>query len=135
MNKIPGLEIHKNQSEMNWPWIVGQLNKTYWGQRYGIGKFVYAAQKSTCFGAYINGTQVGFARVVSDEMIFSSLMDVIVEEKWRGRGVGTRMMQKIVDDSSVNITICILASRNAKSLYRRFGFVDIGGNVMQRDPT
>ncbi len=75
------------------------------------------------FGAYVDGRQVGFARVVTDEATFAWICDVFVDESSRGRGVGKRLIAAIVDDPRLQgLTRMMLATRDAHGLYAGFGF-------------
>lgn len=35
---------------------------------------------------YISGRQIGFARVVTDKAVFSWIMDVVIDDNYRGKG-------------------------------------------------
>jgi len=50
-----------------------------------------AIANSLCFGAYVDGRQVGFARVVTDGATFGYLADVFVVEAERGKGHSSRI--------------------------------------------
>jgi GNAT superfamily N-acetyltransferase len=77
---------------------------------------------SLCFGLYTRGGQVGFARFVTDEAVFSWLMDFIISQEHRGRGTGTWMLQCMLGHSVVRDTNIGLSTRDAHGLYERFGF-------------
>lgn len=55
-----------------------------------------AIRNSLCFGVFDGATQVAFARVVTDRATYAYLCDVFVLEAYRGRGVGTRMMEAVL---------------------------------------
>ena len=80
-------------------------------------------KNSLCFGAYLNGRQVAFARVVSDRAVFAYLMDVFVLPEVRGRGISRALMRAILDHSELqNVRVFLLATRDAHGLYSKFGF-------------
>jgi GNAT superfamily N-acetyltransferase len=67
--------------------------------------------------------QVGFARVVTDQATFAWVCDVFVDEAFRGRGVGSRLMAAILADPRLGrVRRMLLATSNAAALYERFGF-------------
>jgi GNAT superfamily N-acetyltransferase len=78
-------------------------------------------------GAYeADGTQVGFARMVTDLATFAWLADVYVLESARGSGLGHVMVRTIVEHPDVvDIRRQLLATRDAHGLYARFGYAPI----------
>lgn len=90
---------------------------------------------SLCFGGYVDGRQVAFARVVTDYATFANLVDVFVLPEYRGCGYSKRLVQAIVDHPSLQgLRRFMLATSNAHSLYERFGFTELGKpeNIMER---
>jgi GNAT superfamily N-acetyltransferase len=76
-----------------------------------------------CIGAYRGSAQVGFARVITDGVTFAWLCDVFVDESERGNGIGTRLVEAILDDPRVrDVGRVALATTDAASLYERLGF-------------
>ncbi len=80
---------------------------------------------SLCFGLYRDGTQIGFARVVSDEATFAYLADVFVVAEHRRAGLGKFLVAAILDHAPLQgLRRWLLVTRDAASLYRRCGFAD-----------
>jgi N-acetylglutamate synthase-like GNAT family acetyltransferase len=78
------------------------------------------------FSAFLDGIQVGFARVVTDRATFAWLADVWVEEAHRGRGIGHALMEAVVAHPDVQtLRRFLLATRDAHSLYAQYGFTPI----------
>ena len=100
------------------------LSGSYWSANIPMHVVEAAIDNSFCVGAYAkDGAQVGFARLVTDHATFAYLCDVIVDEEWRGRGIGKQMVGALLDQPFVAGLRCILlATRDAHSLYERFGF-------------
>jgi hypothetical protein len=107
--------------------IHGFLTSCYWAK--GIPRELVARsiQHSLCFGVYDgSGAQVAFARVVSDFATVAYLGDVFVVESHRGRGVSTFMMECIMRYPSLqHLRRCILLTRDAHGLYKKFGFTPL----------
>ncbi len=79
-------------------------------------------------GAYRNGDQVGFARMVTDLATFAWLCDVFVLPEARGGGVGTAMVEAIVEHPDVaGLKRQFLATADAHQLYARFGYEPLTG--------
>jgi ribosomal protein S18 acetylase RimI-like enzyme len=100
------------------------LSGSYWSENIPLHVVEDAIANSFCIGAYSkDGSQVGFARLVTDYATFAYLCDVIVDEGWRGQGIGKQLVAALLDHSFVTQLRCILlATRDAHSLYERFGF-------------
>lgn len=74
-------------------------------------------------GAYREGRQVGFARMVTDLTTFAWLCDVFVLDEARGSGVGVAMVRTVVEHPAVvGIKRQFLATADAHGLYARFGY-------------
>ena len=77
----------------------------------------------SCFGAYLDRRQVGFARVITDQATFAWICDVFVDEGVRGRGVGKRLVAAIMEDPRLQgLKRMMLATDDAHGLYAAFGF-------------
>ena len=82
-----------------------------------------------------DGSQVGFARVVSDEQTVSYLADVYVLEESRGRGFGLEVVRFAVDEAPFGDTKWLLHTRDMHALYAKLGFATPGERTMERWPT
>jgi GNAT superfamily N-acetyltransferase len=81
-----------------------------------------------------DGSQVGFARVVSDGHTVSYLADVYVLEESRGRGFGLEVVRFAVDEPPFRDTKWLLHTRDMHALYAKLGFVTPGERTMERWP-
>ncbi len=107
--------------------VHGFLTTSYWSPGISREKVERAAAHSLVFGLYEGGTQVGYARVVTDFTAVAYLGDVFVREEWRGRGLSKFLMGCIVAHPELQgLRRWILLTRDAHGLYRQFGFTDIG---------
>lgn len=69
------------------------------------------------------GTQVAYARVVTDGVTFAWLCDVFVADEARGNGIGKMLVEGVIDDlSPLPITRILLATADAHGLYAQYGF-------------
>ncbi|GAA2917446.1 GNAT superfamily N-acetyltransferase [Microbacterium keratanolyticum] len=69
------------------------------------------------------GTQVAYARVVTDGVTFAWLCDVFVADDARGNGIGKMLVEGVIDDlSPLPITRILLATADAHGLYAQYGF-------------
>jgi len=83
-------------------------------------------------GLYHDGAQIGFARAVDcDAAGFVYLADVYVLDDHRGRGLGVELVREIVENGPLAGTRWVLHTRDAHTLYEKFGFVP-NPRLMQR---
>ena len=76
---------------------------------------------------------MAFARVVTDHSTFAYLCDVVVDSEFRGIGLSKRLMKEIMATPSLNgLRRFILATRDAHSLYRKFGFESLNAEESRR---
>lgn len=103
--------------------IYGFLSRAYWSE--GIPRDVLerAVRNSLCFGVYVDGAQVGFARVITDCATFAYLADVFILESHRGHGLSKLLMETIISHPDLQgLRRFSLATRDAHGLYCQFGF-------------
>lgn len=75
------------------------------------------------YGLFLNDEQIGYARLVSDLGQFAYLMDVFIDEKYRGKGYSKILMDYILKDERLKeVKIWRLATLDAHGLYEHFGF-------------
>lgn len=99
------------------------LTESYWARGVPLEVVRRSIEHSLCFGAYDDGAQVGFARVVSDYATFAYLADVFVVESHRGRGVAALLMETVVAHPRLQgLRRWLLATGDAHGLYGPYGF-------------
>lgn len=120
-------EISTDPARLDIGLIHEFLRHSYWAEGRRRSVVDRAIRNSLCFGVYVDGRQVAFARVVSDRAVFAYLMDVFVIPEFRGRGISKALMQAILDHPELqNLRSFLLATRDAQGLYAQFGFRPIG---------
>lgn len=85
-------------------------------------------------GAYRagDGAQVGFARAVSDGYAVAYLADVYVLAAHRGQGLGTRIVQYMIDEGPGANFRWMLHTADADGLYRKFDFAPPDESFLER---
>jgi GNAT superfamily N-acetyltransferase len=80
-----------------------------------------------CFGLYDAGdNMLGFARVLTDKVVFAYLMDLFIFEKHRGIGLGKQLVKHILEQPDLRqVRLWFLATNSAHGLYEKFGFAAI----------
>jgi GNAT superfamily N-acetyltransferase len=97
--------------------------QSYWAR--GIPRAVVekSLEHSLCFGGFLDGEQVAFARVISDYATFANLVDVFVLPEHRGKGYSKALMQAVLAHPDLQgLRRFTLATSDAHALYTQFGF-------------
>jgi len=82
-----------------------------------------SVENSLCFGIYLNGKQIGFARVVTDYATFAWLADVFIVEEKRGQGFSKKLLAAVLAHPRLQeLRRFMLGTRDAHGLYGQFGF-------------
>ena len=82
---------------------------------------------------YTGDAQVGYARAVSDGVTIAYLADVYVLEDHRGRGLGVELVRFLVEEGPLaDVRKWLLHTRDAHSLYQRFGFAEPDERLLER---
>jgi GNAT superfamily N-acetyltransferase len=110
--------------------------ESYWARGRARDVVERSIDGSLPFGVYRGGEQVGFARVVTDGTTFAWLADVFVVGSHRGRGVGKRLVETVLEHPELRgVQRWLLGTADAHELYRRFGFRETHrGRFMVREP-
>jgi GNAT superfamily N-acetyltransferase len=109
-------------------WVPGRSRET-------IERLVH--ESTRVIAAYTpDGELVGFARVMSDASNMAWMGDVFVLSEHRGKGIGFEIVREAVEDPRYRDCLWYLNTRDAHSLYERFGFhaADPDRTLVRRRP-
>jgi GNAT superfamily N-acetyltransferase len=112
--------------------------EAYWHRRRSradVNKQVENAWRVVGVYEVDTGTQVGFARAVSDGVSDAYLADVFVVEGHRGRGLGKLLVETMIEQGTGSEFRWILSTRDAYGLYARFGFHRPDDSLLVRPAT
>jgi GNAT superfamily N-acetyltransferase len=97
--------------------------RSYWAREVTREIVDRSVENSLCFGIYLNGKQIGFARVVTDYATFAWLADVFVVEEKRGQGISKKLVAALLAHPRLQgLRRFMLGTRDAHGLYAQFGF-------------
>jgi N-acetylglutamate synthase-like GNAT family acetyltransferase len=117
-------QVSTDQSQLDIPMIYRFLSEqSTWAV--GISRPIVerAIENSLCFGGFLDGRQIAFARVITDYATQAHLVDVFVVPEYRGQGYGKQLVGVVLRHPSLQklrrFTLC---TGDSHSLYERFGF-------------
>ena len=122
MTKITA-NISTDKEKLNPSVIHAFLTTSYWATGISLERVKKRIQNALCFGVYVEGQQVGFARLITDYDSFAYLADVFILEAYRGHGLSKELMFFIMNYPDVQgLRRWLLATKDAHGLYAQFGF-------------
>lgn len=117
------IELSDDRSRLQMDRVHGWLASSYWSPGISRALVDRAMRGSHALGAYSDGVQVGYARMITDAATFGWIADVWVDEAARGQGLGRRMVRWFVDHPDYAVLRRIgLATRDAHGVYAALGF-------------
>jgi len=108
---------------------------SYWAKGISYELVDNSLANSFCVGAFIDGQQVAFGRVITDYYTFGWLADVFVLPEHRGKGISKKMLSFILEQPwSGRLRRMMLNTSDAHGLYRQFQFRDLARpeNILER---
>lgn len=120
------ITVSTDKNKLDVPFIQHFLKDIYWAAGRTIEEVQTSIDHSFCFGIYLDDKQIGFARVITDYVVFAYLMDVFIAEEHRGKCYSSILIDNMMKEPRLqNIKIWRLATKDAHFLYRKFGFNEL----------
>ena len=115
--------------------IIRLLKTTYWAKQRSNEQIEKSVLNSSCYGVYLEDEEilVGFGRVISDYATTYYLCDVVIDMEYQHNGLGTALVSYIESLPEYTGLRGILITRDAHSLYRKFGYEVLDGRVMVKN--
>lgn len=115
--------VTTDNSKLDLDLIHSWITNSYWA----LGRTKEAMEKvmsnSLNFGLFYKEKLVGYARVISDYHTFAYLCDVIIDENYRGKGLGKILMKCVMEHPEFKtMKRWLLFTKDAHGLYEKFGF-------------
>lgn len=126
-------EISDDPARLDLDAVERLLHGTYWATQRPRAIIEQSIARSIVFGAYWRGSLVGFARVVTDGLTIAWICDVVIDEAHRGTGLGKALVEAVVTHPEIANIRQILATRDAHTLYEKFGFERSGDVFLARN--
>ncbi|MEJ1095325.1 MULTISPECIES: GNAT family N-acetyltransferase [unclassified Pseudoxanthomonas] len=121
------LRISADPTELDIALVHDFLSRhSYWAAGIPRETLERALANSVCFGGYIEGRQVAFARAVTDQATFAYLADVFVIPEQRGHGYGRAIVEAVLKDTRLQgLRRWHLVTLDMQPLYRQLGFTEL----------
>jgi GNAT superfamily N-acetyltransferase len=113
--------------EMDVDLVHDYLSKqSYWAKGRGKEEVIKSMENSICFAVFDGNAQIGFARLVTDYVVFAWLMDVFVINEYKNKGVGRFLMDYIMNLPEIKeVNGFGLRTKDAHGFYIKYGFHQI----------
>lgn len=129
-----GFEVDDNRERVDVEAVHDFVSKhSYWAPGRALKEQERLVREATrVVGLYDGERQIGFARAVSDGASITYLGDVYVLPEYRGKGLGVELVREMIENGPYAEKRWILHTKDAHSLYERFGFGPPSERVMER---
>lgn len=124
--------ITDDPERLDLDFVCRALHDCYWAAGRSPADIRASFGNSLAFALLSPTRPIGFARVITDRTTVSWICDVVIVPEFRGRGLGTWLLECIAQHPDVAPTVQHLNTRDALSFYARLGFVR--GQVLTRWP-
>ncbi|HRG19076.1 MAG TPA: GNAT family N-acetyltransferase [Flavobacterium lutivivi] len=120
------ITVSTDKSKLDVPFIQNFLKDIYWAAGRTMEEVQTTIDSSFCFGIYLDEKQIGFCRVITDYVVFAYVMDVFIDEKYRGKGYSSILINAMMNEPKLQeVKIWRLATSDAHFLYEKFGFKNL----------
>lgn len=117
------ITVSTDKNLLDIPFIHHFLSTSYWAKGRTLEEVKKSIKNSLCFGIYHHEKQIGFARVLTDKVVFSYIMDVFIDKNHQGKKYGEQLMNYIYSHPDlINVENHCLITKDAQSFYKKFGF-------------
>ncbi len=117
------LEINTDKNRLDIIYVNEFISNSYWAKGRELEAMQTCIDNSLNFGVYLDGKQIGYARIVTDYVQFAYIMDLFIGENYRRKGYSKELMKYIMEFEKLkNIKVWRLATSDAHELYKKFGF-------------
>ncbi len=120
------IEITSDKNRLDIPMIHQFLSNSYWAKGRSFEEVKTSIDNSLNFGVYLDGQQIGYARICTDYTVFTYLLDVFVLPDYRGKGISKLLMDFIIKEPQLKkCKTWMLKTNDAHGLYEQFGYSEL----------
>lgn len=123
---MDNITIARNKKQLNITLIHQFLTNSYLAKGRTIEQVTESIDHSICYGVYKNEQQIGFARVISDKVVFAYIMDVFIIDHERANGYAVQLLDEVLQDRDLDeVKQWYLKTKDAHQFYAKSGFKDL----------
>ncbi len=123
---MKNISISTDPNKLDISYIYNFLRSSYWAKGRTKKQVEVSIANSISYGLYLGEKQIGFARILSDRVVFAYLMDLFVDEVHRGKGYSKKLMEHIISDPELkDVKKWYLRTNDAHGLYEQYGFTPL----------
>ena len=113
--------VRKGIENMKTADVIRLLRSTDWAKDRSEEEIKRSMENSCPYGLFLKeGRQIGFARIITDQVTSFYLMDLVIDKACRRQGYGTILMNQIMADAGQ--LYGMLHTENAETFYEKYGF-------------
>ncbi len=118
--------ISTDKNRLDIDFIHQFLTESYWAKGRTKDEIRISIEHCLCFGVYKENRQIGFARILTDYVVFGYIMDVFISKEHQGKGYAKQLMKTITLHKELqDVKRWMLATHDAHRFYQQFGFEPI----------
>lgn len=124
--------IIEGSEKMDLSEIMRLLKMTYWADQRPVEQVRKSIANASCYGVYLDDEKklIGFARVISDYATTYYLCDVMIDTAYQHKGFGSALVSYIEALPEYKGLRGVLITRDAHSLYEKFGYQVLNDRAM-----
>lgn len=115
--------------------VEGLLKQTYWAQTRRRDIIEKSIRHSVCYAIVDEDRDVmtAFARAITDYATLYCLEDVIVDQAYRNRGLGKKLIESMTErEEKLSGQFGVALTKDAQGLYAKYGFREYYDTCMYR---
>ena len=98
-----------------------------WGTPHDDALLQPALDRTWNVAARVDGELVGLGRLLDDGALYASIWDMIVRPEAQRRGVGTAILERLLERAAGRTIVALVATEAGRPLYERHGFRTASG--------
>jgi GNAT superfamily N-acetyltransferase len=121
-------DIKTGFQNMDFIKVTSMLSNSFWVPEIKIDEVIKGAENSALVvGAFTkDNNQIGYARVISDKTRFAYILDVYVDDNYRKKGIGQKLIKSILENKELaDVYQWFLITKDAHEVYKKVGFKTI----------
>jgi len=123
---MDSINIKSGIESMDFNRVTEMLSKAWWCTGIKINEIKQGAYNSALVaGVFLpEQVQIGYARVISDKTRFAYILDVYIDENFRNKGAGQKLVNYILTHEDLkDVYQWLLITKDAHNFYSKSGFI------------